>query len=141
MSINALPSQGMTISVSDGASPEVFTEIPDTNDISGPDGSASEIDVTDLSSTAKEFKRGLTDNGSITFTIFFIPTQVQHAQLRADFNSTIEVARSYQLKFTDSPPTTWTFNAYVSTLSITNSIDGVTSASAALRVKGNITEA
>lgn len=140
MSTAALASQGMTISVSDGASPEVYTAISESSDITGPDGSAGEIDVTDLSSTAKEFKRGLTDNGSVSVTMMFIPANTQHAQLRSDFNSATEVARNYRLTFTDSPNTLWTFNAYVSTLSITNSLDSTTTASLGLRIKGGITE-
>lgn len=141
MSINAIPSQGMTISLGDGSSPEVFTAIPEATDITGPDGSVSEIDVTDLSSTAKEFKRGLPDNGSLSFTLLYIPAQTQHAQLRADFNNPVEVARNYRITFTDSPATLWTFFGYVSTFSINNSIDSVTNASVAIRIKGNITEA
>jgi len=140
MSTNALASQGMTISVGDAASPEVYTTISDNSDISGPDGSAGEIEVTDLSSTAKEFKRGLTDNGNISMTIMFIPANVQHAQLRSDFNSSTEIARNYQMTFTDSPATLWTFSAYVASLSVSNSLDGVTTANVTLRVKGGIVE-
>ncbi len=141
MSTLALASQGMTLGVSDGASPEVYTTISQVSDISGPDGSAGEIDVTDLSSTVKEFKRGLTDNGSVTSTLMFIPANTQHAQLRADFNSATEVSRNYRITFTDSPMTTWTFSGYVASLSITNSLDSSTTASLSLRIKGAITEA
>ena len=56
MSSNALESQGMAIKRGDGASPEVFTTIPEVRSINGPDGSASEIDVSDLSSTSREFE-------------------------------------------------------------------------------------
>lgn len=140
MSTSALASQGMKVSVGDGASPEAYTLISDNSDISGPDGSAGEIEVTDLSSTAKEFKRGLTDNGNISMTLMFIPANTQHAQLRSDFNSATEVARNYRLTFTDSPNTLWTFSAYVATLSVSNSLDGVTTANVTLRVKGSITE-
>lgn len=74
MSSNALESQGMTIARGDGATPtEVFTTIPEVKSISGPDGSANEIDVTDLSSSAKEFRMGLQDEGNITLDMMFIP--------------------------------------------------------------------
>jgi len=140
MSTNALASQGMTLAVGDAASPEVYTAISDLTDISGPDGSAGEIEVTDLSSTAKEFNRGLPDNGSVSGTVLFIPANVQHAQLRADFVSSTEVARNYRITFTDSPATKWTFSAYVASLPISNSLDGTTTASLSLRIKGVITE-
>lgn len=141
MSTSALESQGVTIGVGDAASPEVYTTITEVTEITGPDGSASEIDVTDLSSSAKEYKRGLPDNGSVSFTLMYIPSDTQHAQLRSDFDSSTEQARNYRITFTDSPATTWTFSAYVSTFSISNSIDGSLTASVALRVKGVITEA
>jgi len=140
MSTNAIPSQGTKLGVGDAASPEVYTNYSDAQEITGPDGSASEIDVTDLSSTSKEFKRGLTDNGSVSTTIMFIPKNVQHAQLRADFDSATEIARNYRLTFTDSPATLWTFSAYVASFSTSNAIDGVTTASISLRIKGGITE-
>ena len=73
MSSNALESQGMAIKRGDGASPEVFTTIPEVRSINGPDGSASEIDVSDLSSTSREFRMGLQDEGSITLDMMFIP--------------------------------------------------------------------
>jgi len=141
MSVNALASQGMTLSVSDNASPEVFTAISDLEEISGPDGSAGEIEVTDLSSTAKEFKRGLTDNGSVSTTMMYIPTNVQHAQLRSDFNSSVEISRNYKITFTDSPNTVWTFLGYVSTFAVTNGLDDKTTANVTIRIKGGITEA
>jgi len=139
MSTSALESQGVTLGVGDAASPELYTTISDIVEITGPDGSAAEIDVTDLSSTAKEFKRGLTDNGSVSFTLMFIPQDTQHDQLRDDFNSATEVARNYRITFTDSPKTTWTFNAYVASLSISNSIDATVQSSVSLRIKGTIT--
>lgn len=141
MSTSALESQGVTIGVGDAASPEAYTDIPDVMEISGPDGSAAEIDVTDLSSSAKEFRRGLPDNGSVSLTLFYRPAQTQHAQLKSDFDSSTEQARNYRITFTDSPATTWTFSGYVASFSISNSIDAALQATVSLRVKGAITEA
>jgi len=142
MSTAALASQGMTLAVENTTtSPFTYDTIPELSNLSGPDGSAGEIEVTDLSSTSKEYKRGLTDNGSVSGTLLFIPANVQHAQLRADFVSTTEVARNYRITFTDSPQTTWTFSAYVASLPIDNSLDGTTTANLSLRIKGTITEA
>jgi len=138
MSSNALESQGMVIKRGNGASPEVFTAIPEVRSINGPDGSASEIDVTDLSSTAKEFRMGMQDEGSITLDMMFIPANTVHAGLRTDrANRTL---RNFQLVFTDSPATTWSFAAYVQGLSVSNEVDGVTTASVTLRISGAITE-
>lgn len=139
MSSNALVSQGMTIAIGDGASPEVFTTINDVTDISGPDGGASEIDTTDLSSTAKEFRLGLIDNGNVSMAMNFQPKDTQHALLRTKSISGVQA--NYRITFTDSPATTWTFAAFVKGVPINNSVDGVTTANVTLRITGSITEA
>ena len=139
MSTSALESQGMTIAVSDGASPEVYTTIPEVSDISGPDGSATEIDATDLSSTAKEFKIGLKDEGSVSLSINYIPANTVHSTLRTARNN--RTLKNYRITFTDSPQTTWTFAAYVLSMPISNSVDGKTEATVGLRISGAITEA
>lgn len=139
MSSSALSSQGMTLGVGDGASPEAFTTISEIKSIDGPGGQANEIDVTDLSSTAKEFILGLQDEGDITAEINYIPANAQHAQLRADRAS--GTSRNYQITFTDSPATTWTFAALVKGFSVSNGVDSVTGATVTLRVSGSITEA
>lgn len=142
MSTSALASQGVTLAVENTASsPVSYDTITEITEITGPDGSAAEIEVTDLSSTAKSYKRGLPDNGSVSCTLMYIPADTQHAQLRSDFNSSTEQARNYRITFTDSPQTTWTFSAYVSQFSISNSLDDKLTANVTLRIKGTITEA
>lgn len=133
----ALDSQGMTLSSGDSASPEVFTAITEIGSIDGPGGQANEIDVTDLSSAAKEFRQGLQDEGDVTCEFNFIPQNTQHALLRSD--RAAQTLRNYRITFTDSPATTWTFLAFVKGLSISNSVDDVTKASLTLRVTGAIT--
>ena len=139
MSTSALESQGMLLQSGDGASPEVFTTIPEITDIGGPDGSATEIDTTDLSSTAKEFKIGLKDEGQVSITMTYIPANTVHSALRTDRNN--RTLRNFKLKFTDSPNTVWSFSAYVLGFSVTNAVDGATQASVTLRISGAITEA
>lgn len=139
MSSTALQSQGMTIGVSDAASPEVYTTITNVANIDGPGGSATEIDVTDLSSSAKEFRLGLQDEGEVSFEIQYVPADTQHALLRS--LRAAGTSRNFLITFTDSPNTTWTFLAFVKTFSVSNAVDGVTTASCALRVSGAITEA
>ena len=67
-----LLSQGTGIYLNDlTASPVAFAEIGQVMTISGPDGSASEIDVTNLASSAKEFVIGLPDEGSVSMEVSF----------------------------------------------------------------------
>ncbi len=138
-SSSALTSQGMTLGIGDAASPEVFTSIPEIGNIDGPGGTSNEIDVTDLSSTAKEFILGLSDEGDITADLNLIPKQTQHAQLLTLKDSGAET--NFRLSFTDSPPSTWTFGAYVKGLPVSNGVDNVTKGSLTLRVTGSITRA
>ena len=138
MSSSALESQGMIIASGDGASPEVFATIPEVRSIGGPDGSDPEIDVTDLSSTAHEFRMGLKDEGSITLDMMYIPKNAVHAALRAD--RAARTLRNFRITFTDSPATIWDFTAYVQSISVTNAVDSTTDASVTLRISGSITE-
>ena len=112
MSSNALEAQGMLIKIGNGASPQVFTTISEIKTFSGPTGSAAVIDVTDLSSTAKEKRMGLADEGQLSFTINYIPDNTQHTLLRTRRASREET--DFKMVFTDdSPSTTWSFSAFV----------------------------
>lgn len=139
MSSNALLSQGSILSIGDSASPEVFTEIQETSNIDGPGGQAAEIDVTDLGSTGKEYKLGLQEEGDISFDIFYIPANTQHALLRTLRASGAN--RNFRITFTDSPATTWTFSALVKGFTVSMGVDNVLRASVTLKVSGSITEA
>lgn len=139
MSSSALKTQGTTLKVSDGASPEVYTAIGEISNISGPDGTAPEIDVTDMDSTAKEYLLGLPDEGNVTFNVFFVPQDTQHAQLWSD--KTSGTARNYRITMTDSPQSTLTFSARVSGLSLDFGTDAATTGSVTLRISGSVTMA
>lgn len=138
MSVNALEAQGMVIKLKDGASPETYNTIGEVTSIGGPDGSASEIDVTDLSSTAKEFKMGINDEGSVTLEMMFVPSDVQHAALRT--HKSARTLAQFQILFTDSPQTQWAFSAYVTALSVSAAVDAALTGSITLRITGVITE-
>ena len=136
MSSNALDSQGVTLEITSNSP---ILAIPEISNIQGPGGQANEIDVTDLNSTAKEFRMGLQDEGSITLDIMYIPANAAHAALRAA--RAAQALTTFRLTFTDSPLTTWTFIAFVLGFEISNSVDDVTKASVTLRVSGAVVEA
>jgi len=73
MSSQALESQGMELKIGDGASPEVFAAISEIKTFTGPGGSATVIDVTDLSSAAKEKRMGLADEGQLSLPLTTFP--------------------------------------------------------------------
>lgn len=134
MSTSALPSQGCLLSVGSSASPIVFTAIGDVTSFSGPSGSKGEIDTTDVAATAKTFIGSLPDLGSISFSMNYIPTDTQHAQIRSDFLSSTSVSRRYQITYSDSPQTTQQFDGYVSSFSVEVGVDAALTASGEIRV-------
>lgn len=140
MSSQALEAQGMELRIGNGASPEVFTAISEISTFSGPGGAATVIDVTDLSSLAKEKRMGLADEGQLSFTINYIPNDTQHALLRAQRANRQET--NFKLIFTDdSPSTTWSFAAFITGFSVTAAVDGVVQANVTLEITGAISEA
>lgn len=138
MASNAIEAQGMAFKYGDGASTETFTAICGITSISGPSGSSSIIDVTDLCSTAKEKRLGLKDEGEITLSINYNPSDAGHTILRTDFSS--GDVRNYQIVFTDTTPTTWDFAAYVNGFSISGAVDDVVKAEITLVISGAIVE-
>ena len=139
MSSNALEAQGMLIKIGNGASPQVFTTISEIKTFSGPTGSAAVIDVTDLSSTAKEKRMGLADEGQLSFTINYIPDNTQHTLLRTRRASREET--DFKMVFTDdSPSTTWSFSAFVTGFAVSGAVDNVVEANVTLEITGAITE-
>lgn len=134
-----LKSQGCGIYISDLASPEVFSEIGQVMSISGPDGSASEIDVTNLGSSAKEFIIGLPDEGSVSLEVSW-----DHASATLQ-HDTLWTARSTQnqqhcqIRLSDSPRTTLDFQCFVTTYSVSLGVDDKVAATIGLRITGAVT--
>ena len=140
MSTSALEAQGMLLKIGNGGSPtETFATITEVKTFSGPAGSASVIDVTDLSSTAKEKRLGLADEGQLSFTINFIPKNTQHALLRTRRDN--RTLSNFKLQFTDSSPASvWSFSAYVQGFSVSGAVDNVVEATITLEITGSIIE-
>ena len=134
MSVNAIPAQGTVLKIGAG-SPIVYTAIPEIKTFNGPGGSAAVIDVTDLSSTAKEKRMGLQDEGQLGFNINYRPDHAQHVALRTAKAS--GAATPFQLTFEDG--TIWTFVAFVLSVIVQGGVDAVVEASVTLEISGSIT--
>jgi hypothetical protein len=138
MSSNALEAQGVLLQIGSGVGP-TYASIQEIKTFSGPNGSATVIDVTDLSSSAKEKRLGLPDEGQLSFTINYIPKNTQHALLRT--NRDARTLTPFKMIFTDgSPKSTWTFNAYIQGFAVSGAVDGVVEANVTLEISGAITE-
>ena len=137
MASTAQSAQGTRISMDTGtAGTPVFTTfIKNVTDISGFDGTASEIDVTDLDSTAKEKVLGLQDWGSLTLTTNINLADPTHAALLAVKQSGAK--KGFQVTLSDD--STITFDAYVKSFPISAKVDGVYTGAIGLTISGDIT--
>ena len=130
---------GKTIAAGTGAAtPATYTAVANVRSISDLEsGSASEIDVTNLASTAKEFRLGLADNGSFSLTIDHSNADAGQAALQARRLDGALVNMKVILPSGATP--TASFSALVKKFSKSAAVDGVVSASVDVRVSGTIT--
>lgn len=127
---------GKTITAGSGtATPVSFTAVANIKDFSGFDGSASEIEVTNLDSVAKEFRLGLTDAGQFTINLDYDNSNAGHIALRARQVSGL----STNFKFTLPNSNAITFTGFVKKFSLAGGVDAVTKTAVDIRVSGAVT--
>lgn len=90
------------------ATPQTMVTVSEVNNVSGFDGQASEIDTTNLRSTAKEYLIGLQDFGNVSLELFLVSDTGQ-SRLRALKASAS--AGTFAITLSDS--TVAAFQAYV----------------------------
>ena len=134
-----IDTEGTLLKRGNGASPEVFTSIPNIVSISGPTSANSEKEVTNLSSTAKEFRPGLNDHGELSLEIEWDERDTVHAAIRTDFNN--RTVGNYLLIDAGSPTETYTVRGFWKTLPMTFQPDDVVRSSAVLRITGAFAQA
>lgn len=125
---------GKTITGTGTATPQTFTDVANIKTFSGFDGSASEIDVSNLSSTAKEFRLGLTDPGQFTIEIDYDNANAGHIALRSkQVSGTLS-----NFKLTLPNSNVITFTGYVKKFSLAGAVDAVAKTSVDIRISGAI---
>lgn len=139
MSSNATPTQGIVFKRGDGGGPETFNIVPEVFDVQGPDGEASEIDVTDFASAAREFLMGLPDEGRLTVQMYRDPTSAEQNGLVTDRRD--KVQRNFQFILPDAGNLTLSFAAFVLGFSYGSAPDDAVKVSVTLRITGAVTEA
>ena len=117
------------------ATPVTFTQIANIKTFSGFDGSASEIDVTNLASTAKEFRLGLTDPGQFTIEIDYDGANAGHVALRSKQVSGL--LSNFQLTLPNAAVIS--FTGFVKKFSLAGGVDAVAKTSVDIRISGAIT--
>ncbi len=121
----------------DGASPESFTTVGDVTQISGPQITKDEIEVTALDSTAKEFLGALDDPGELTLELNWNPQDTEHVNLRTDAEGS--TVRNYRVVWSDVSSTQVTFAAEVMEFTISTEAQDAVKASVRLKISGALT--
>lgn len=132
-----LDSTGKTLTAAGTATPTTYTVINNVKSFSGFDGSASEIDKTNLSSVAKEFALGLVDPGN--FTIEMDQDLGDAGQIALRAAQVAGTTKGFKLILPAGATPTASFNALVKKLSSQGGVDAIVKASAELRITGAIT--
>ena len=129
---------GQTITASGTATPVVFTQVNNVHDFSGFDGSASELDRTNLSSLAKEFVLGLVDPGQFTINMDVDMNDPGQAALRAKQQS--GVISNFKLVLPGVVANlTYTFTGFVKKLTVTGGVDAIAKSAVDVRISGSVT--
>lgn len=144
MSSKVLLVQGLTLQISVGEVDEVNpSPIPEmvsldctSREISVTGGTATENDVTTFCSTAKEFRMGLRDSGTMSINGHWKQGEPAHTVIRtADAD---KLKRLIQVTFEDG--SVWKALAFVSQRSWSAAVDGIVSASYNFRLTGETNE-
>ena len=134
----AVDYNSLTLAYTSGgtATPTTLTGINNLKSFSGFDGQASELDRTNLSSTAKEFILGLVDYGQFNVDLDYDYADAGQAALLAALAS--GAVKTFKLTLPDTH--TATFTAYVKRLPTAGGVDQVVKRSGVtLRITGAVT--
>lgn len=116
------------------ATPLAWLEIGEVTDWDGPGGSATMYETTHLQSTAKEKKIGLMDEGQLTLSINWEPTDT--GQQAARDARAARTEKSFRLTYTDN--STATFDGYVMGMSSSGGVDSKVSGSITIEISGPV---
>lgn len=146
MASQKLKSQRSFIEVADLQTPVEWVRVGGVRGINNlRSGTAAEIDVSDLDSTAKEFVLGLTDNGSMDLELLYDPNdagQIILETLRETSNSNgfrVGVPNPLQ----GGSPTGFTmfsFSGFVATFPFSAAVDAALTGTVSIRLTGAITK-
>ncbi|MEO6709308.1 MAG: phage tail tube protein [Planctomycetota bacterium] len=112
-----------------------FTDFCELTGFQQQDAAASEIDVTTICSTAKEFEVGLSDSGSLTLDYNYAGKETVQAALRAAKIAGTQIA--FKLVLPNSGGTLIMFGS-VQSQSISGTVSDVIKGNATIKLSGNI---
>lgn len=126
---------GKVVTIGAGtATPVSFTKINGVVSYSGLDGAPSELDTTDLDSTAMEYISGLVDEGKFGFEVKTINTDAGQLALRAARTS--GAVKSIKLVFPDAVVAT--FNVLVKSFPVAGGVNAILKRSVDTKITGPV---
>jgi hypothetical protein len=125
---------GLTYTSGGTATPAVYTQINGFMSFDGFDGSASDVDVTDLSSTAMEYISGLVDNGKFGFDLKTLNADNGQIALRAARVSGVVTG----LRLTLPDLKVATFNVLVKSTPISGGVNSVLKGKVDTKITGAV---
>jgi predicted secreted protein len=133
---------GTELKIGDGATSETFTTIAEVVTITGPSLAMDPLEMTNHDSPGQweEHIGGTLRSGEVTFDLNYIPADGTHdasTGLLADFLA--RTVRNFELIFSDTPLTKWSFSAFVTGFEPSAPFDDKLSASVTLKVTGQPT--
>lgn len=141
-----LTSQQSYFEVEDLGSPGIFVRVGGVTSIRDlRSGTAAEIDVSDLSSTAKEFILGLADNGTMGLDLIYDPSDPGQIILETLRETSAENAFRVGVPnpLQSGSPTGFTefsFSGFVQTFPFSASVDAALTGTVSIRLTGAITK-
>lgn len=126
---------GMTITAAGTATPVQWTQVNNWKTFNGFDGQATELDTTNLSSSAKEFKLGLVDYGQLQLEFDQDNSDTGQAAMLAAYAA----SAAKQFKITLPNNNTATFTGYVRKFASQGGVDQILKRSAEVRISGAVT--
>jgi hypothetical protein len=125
---------GLTYTSGGTATPVTYTKINGFLSFNGFDGSAADLDVTDLDSTAMEYISGLKDEGKFGFELKMLNADAGQIALRAARTS--GTVTSFKLTLPDAKVAT--FNAIVKTMPTAGGVNAVLKGTIDTKISGPV---
>ena len=128
-------SSGKPYTSGGSATPATYTKVNGVLSFDGFDGSADELDTTDLDSTAKEFVSGIRDEGKFGFEMKRLKTDVGQMAMRAVLAS--GAITGFRLTLPDGATATW--QALVKTMPASGGVNAVLKGKVDTKISGPVT--